>query len=149
MYSKQWEMKGSTCCTDLIWFCLHTCSTKKQVDSPHHPTMKRGVISHLWVGWVISQQWMSTFMQQWVVWRSSASYSWVKGSSEKHDWGYWPTIAQVGFNSWYWLHYHSSLMVSRTTIKNQLSGEIIWVAFRKLVHKNCATEYWLPLSFCF
>ena len=68
---------------------------------------------------------------------------------------------QVGFNSWYWLHCHSSLKVSSRAIENlrwQLSGEMIWVIFekcvtslfqqlkKKLVHKNCAAAYWLPLS---
>ena len=74
------------------------------------------------------------------------------------------SISQVGFNSWYWLHCHSSLRISRTTIENlrcQLCGEIIRVIFRKfvislgkqlkkqLVHKNCATGYWFPFSFFF
>ena len=42
--------------------------------------------------------------------------------------------AQVGFNSWYWLHCHSDLRVSSTKIENlrwQLSGEIIRVTFGK------------------
>ena len=76
----------------------------------------------------------------------------------------WPLacqLSQVGFNSWYWLHCHSSLRVSSTIIENlrwQPSGEIIQVTFgksstllvqqlkKKLVHKSCATGYWLPLS---
>ena len=47
--------------------------------------------------------------------------------------------SQVGFNSWYWLHCHSSSRVSRTTIKNlrwQLGGEIIRVTFGKFVTSN-------------
>ena len=74
---------------------------------------------------------------------------------------YTETLTHVGFNSWYWLHCHWSLRVSSTKIKNlrwQLSGAIIQVTFgksstslvqqlkKKLVHKNCATGYWLPLS---
>ena len=70
--------------------------------------------------------------------------------------------AQVRFNSWYWLHCHSSLRISSTKIKNlrwQLSGEITQVTFgtfvtslvqqleKKCVHYNCTTKYWLSIRF--
>ena len=71
-------------------------------------------------------------------------------------------ITQVGFNSRYLLHCHSSSRVSRTKIENlkwRISGDIIQLSFRKFVtsqvqklkilrdNNNCQSRYWLQVSF--
>ena len=61
--------------------------------------------------------------------------------------------AQVGFNVRYWLHCQFFLLCSQSFLDNNQKSEMTsqWRNYssnlRKFVHKNCATRYWLQISF--
>ena len=48
-------MKGSPCCTGLMWSCLHTYRTKTNLTQ--HIIQPWGDIRQVWVGGVINQLW--------------------------------------------------------------------------------------------
>ena len=67
------------------------------------------------------------------------------------------SLTYVRFNSRYWLHCHSNLMVSRTKILNlkwQIRRHINHISREKFVtfkilevYKNCKSRYWLQICF--
>ena len=44
-----------------------------------------------------------------------------------------PILAQVGFNSRYWLHCHSNVKVFRIKLKSKMIGDVIWVTICDIV----------------